>query len=144
MHVTCFRASAFPTATVPVGKQLWHRPFGSRTIASKPGGTRTTGLFQSTCVDSSLHFDGAHTESLHPNGRLCRRIVGLICPFLPPPVFVEYPIRKIDGRGGGDRIHHPALLSYCIHSDLTSGMGTVGNKFADSFSTAARCESSTR
>jgi hypothetical protein len=32
------------------------------------------------------------------------RIIGLICPFLPPRVFVKCPsIRKMDGRGGGDR-----------------------------------------
>jgi hypothetical protein len=35
------------------------------------------------------------------------RIIGLICPFLPPRVFVKCPsIRKIDGRGGGDRKQH--------------------------------------
>ena len=34
------------------------------------------------------------------------RIIGLICPFLPPRVFVKCPsIRKMDGRGGGDRTH---------------------------------------
>ena len=32
------------------------------------------------------------------------RIIGLICPFLPPRVFVKCPsIMKMDGRGGGDR-----------------------------------------
>jgi hypothetical protein len=37
------------------------------------------------------------------------RIIGLICPFLPPRVFIKYPaIRKIDGRGGGDRKHYQA------------------------------------
>jgi hypothetical protein len=31
-------------------------------------------------------------------------IIGLICPFLPPRVFVKCPsIRKMDGRGGGNR-----------------------------------------
>jgi len=36
------------------------------------------------------------------------RIIGLICPFLPPRVFVKCPsIRKMDGRGGGDRTHDP-------------------------------------
>jgi hypothetical protein len=34
------------------------------------------------------------------------RIIGLICPFLPPRVFVKCPsIRKMVGRGGGDRTH---------------------------------------
>ena len=34
------------------------------------------------------------------------RVIRLICPFLPPRVFVKCPsIRKMDGRGGGDRIH---------------------------------------
>ena len=38
------------------------------------------------------------------------RIIGLICPFLPPRVFIKYPaIRKIDGRGGGDRKDNPFL-----------------------------------
>jgi len=32
------------------------------------------------------------------------RIIGLICPFLPLRVSVKCPlIRKMDGRGGGDR-----------------------------------------
>src|ERR1700730_14909768 len=40
------------------------------------------------------------------------RIIGLICPFLPPRVFVKCPsIRKMDGRGGGDRNCIPSLLS---------------------------------
>jgi len=40
------------------------------------------------------------------------RIIGLICPFLPPRVFVKYPsIRKMLGRGGGDRSGIPSLLS---------------------------------
>src|ERR1700686_3411495 len=34
------------------------------------------------------------------------RTNGLICPFLPPRLFVKSPsIRKMDGRGGGDRTH---------------------------------------
>jgi hypothetical protein len=34
------------------------------------------------------------------------RIIELICPFLPPRVFAKCPaIRKMDGRGGGDRTH---------------------------------------
>jgi len=32
------------------------------------------------------------------------QIIGLICPFLRPRIFVKCPsIRKMDGRGGGDR-----------------------------------------
>ena len=34
------------------------------------------------------------------------RIIGLICPFLPPHIFGKCPpVRKMDGRGGGDRTH---------------------------------------
>ena len=34
------------------------------------------------------------------------RIIGLICPFLPPRICVKCPsIRKMAGRGGGDRTH---------------------------------------
>ena len=34
------------------------------------------------------------------------RIIGLICPLLPPRVFAKSrPIRKMVGRGGGDRIY---------------------------------------
>src|SRR5258708_16895681 len=35
---------------------------------------------------------------------LTNRIIGLICPFLPPrDLYKCPPIRKMDGRGGGDR-----------------------------------------
>jgi len=38
------------------------------------------------------------------------RTIGPICPFLPPRVFVKCPsIRKMDGRGGGDRTQNPAI-----------------------------------
>jgi hypothetical protein len=34
------------------------------------------------------------------------RIMELICPFLPPRVFAKcLPIRRMVGRGGGDRTH---------------------------------------
>jgi len=37
---------------------------------------------------------------------LTNRIIGLICPFLPPrDLYKCPPIRKMDGRGGGDRTH---------------------------------------
>src|SRR5216684_5553494 len=36
------------------------------------------------------------------------RIIEVICPLLPPRVFVKSrPIRKMVGRGGGDRTHIP-------------------------------------
>jgi len=39
-----------------------------------------------------------------PEKKNGNRIIGLICPFLPPRVFVKCPsVRKMDGRGGGDR-----------------------------------------
>ncbi|OLD80258.1 MAG: hypothetical protein AUF67_12900 [Acidobacteria bacterium 13_1_20CM_58_21] len=39
-----------------------------------------------------------------PEKKNANRIIGLICPFLPPRVFVKCPsVRKMDGRGGGDR-----------------------------------------
>jgi hypothetical protein len=39
-----------------------------------------------------------------PLERNTNRIIGLICPFLPPRVFVKCPsISKMVGRGGGDR-----------------------------------------
>ena len=54
------------------------------------------------------------------------RIIGLICPFLPPRVFVKCPsIRKMDGRGGGDRIvgltqKDPRLCgaTHCLPNEL--------------------------
>src|SRR2546430_3790486 len=47
------------------------------------------------------------------------RIIGLICPFLPPRVFVKCPsIRKMDGRGGGDRDRKSTRLN-SSHSQIS-------------------------
>jgi len=48
------------------------------------------------------------------------RIIGVICPLLPPRVFAKYlPISKMIGRGGGDRIHEVLHIpSLDITSDV--------------------------
>jgi hypothetical protein len=58
--------------------------------------------FEETCIELLKPADPAVTRATEKETQ--NRIIGLICPFLPPRVFVKCPsIRKMDGRSGGDR-----------------------------------------
>ena len=84
---------------------------GNGECTSKSNGSSVTlglrnfqhkGKFSQTAIgDSSSPVVTRAAEKVYRN-----QLIGLICPFLPPRIFVKCPsIRKIDGRGGGDRTH---------------------------------------
>ena len=62
------------------------------------------------------------------------RTVGLICPFLPPRVFVKCPAtRKMDGRGGGDRKFIPIKQVLSCQRRSTTALLPIGVKWCQPF-----------
>src|SRR5258707_5454327 len=68
------------------------------------------------------------------------RIIGLICPLLPPRVFAKSrPIRRMVGRGGGDRKLN--LLSQVLNCQRRSAAALlpIGVKWCQAFLPETNC-----
>jgi hypothetical protein len=94
------RGSGFPCPSHPVvAVGLWYPMLssdGTSLLANKSS--------WSICFRNDKEKTACPVVTRAAAKKYKNRIIRLICPFLPPRIFVKCPsIRKMDGRGGGDR-----------------------------------------